>query len=721
MRVRLGNSLIILVCTGGLLAADWPQWRGAEHTGASEQKNLISRWSPEGENLLWRVSFTGRSTPVVLNGRVCVVGRVGEETTKQEQVVCFDSQTGKLLWEKRFNVFLTTVPFPRVGWASLAGDPETGNLYFHGVGGLLIGFAGDGRILWQHSLSEEFGRYSGFGGRTFTPIVDGDLVVLGFVSGNWGAHTAPRHRYYAFDKRTGEVVWVSDPGRRPADLNTYSTPVAAEIGGKRLLIGGNGDGSVYALKIGTGELVWSFQLSQRGLNASVVVEGHRVFAGHSEENLDSSVMGRLVAIDGRGTGDVTQTRELWRRDGLTAGFASPAVYQGRVYAINNSANLYVLSSQTGKSLGEVSLGTVGKGSPVIADGKLFATEVNGRFHVLSLETLEILNTVQLSMASDRYAEIYGSPAIAEGRVYFASEEGLYCLGKTGPEATPTAAAPEGEVAGLRIKPGELLAWAGQEFSLSLGGFDANGRHLGDLKAESWTVPSTLGQIGSDGILRVDPTGNGQVGTVTGIWGGLEAQARVRAFPSLPWSEDFEEIELGKFPSHWIGAAGKFGVIELEDGNRVLEKPRAGRGIQRSYVYVGHPEMSRYSVQVDLLGVPNPRRKPDVGLIANRYILSLEGNYQRLSVHSWASEKRMYSAVEFPWEGGAWYTMKMRVGVAAGEALIEGKVWRRDEAEPDDWTIQVRDGLPNNTGTPGLYGQSYANIYYDNLEVTSDQE
>ena len=132
-------------------------------------------------------------------------------------------------------------------------------------------------------------------------------------------------------------------------------------------------------------------------------------------------------------------------------------------------------------------------------------------------------------------------------------------------------------------------------------------------------------------------------------------------------------------------------------------------------------MSGYSVQVDLLGVPNPRRKPDVGLIANRYILSLEGNYQRLSVHSWASEKRMYSAVEFPWEGGVWYTMKMRVGVAEGEALIEGKVWRRDEAEPDDWTIQVRDGLPNNAGTPGLYGQSYANIYYDNLEVKSDQE
>ena len=251
-------TLLLILFSASVLAGDWAAWRGPNHDGASEETGLVSTWSTEGENLLWRVDFVGRSTPVVLDGRVCVVGRVGEGVDKQEQVACFDAQSGKLLWEHRLNVFLTSVPFPRVGWASLAADLETGNIYFHGVGGLFICFDRNGKTLWERSLTEEFGRYSGYGGRTFTPVVDEDLVILGIVTSSWGDLVVPRHRYFAFDKLTGQVAWVATPGGAPADLNTYSTPVVAEIDGKRLLIAGNGDGGVYAMKVRTGEKVWGF-------------------------------------------------------------------------------------------------------------------------------------------------------------------------------------------------------------------------------------------------------------------------------------------------------------------------------------------------------------------------------------------------------------------------------------------------------------------------------
>ena len=59
-------------------AADWPNWRGPQVNGTSTATGLISNWSREGENLIWRRDFTGRSTPVVLKGRVCANGRVGE-------------------------------------------------------------------------------------------------------------------------------------------------------------------------------------------------------------------------------------------------------------------------------------------------------------------------------------------------------------------------------------------------------------------------------------------------------------------------------------------------------------------------------------------------------------------------------------------------------------------------------------------------------------------
>ncbi|NJL27499.1 MAG: PQQ-binding-like beta-propeller repeat protein, partial [Thermoanaerobaculia bacterium] len=142
-------------------------------------------------------------------------------------------------------------------------------------------------------------------------------------------------------------------------------------------------------------------------------------------------MGRVVAIDGTGSGDITATKELWRVNELTAGFPSPVIKDGILYIVDNSANLHAYDSKTGAELWSYSLGTVGKGSPVWADGKLYATETNGNFHILkpSREGVEKLDHDFITMpAGDRHAEIYGSPAIAYGRIFFTTEEGIYCLG-----------------------------------------------------------------------------------------------------------------------------------------------------------------------------------------------------------------------------------------------------------------------------------------------------
>ena len=68
------------------------------------------------------------------------------------------------------------------------------------------------------------------------------------------------------------------------------------IGDQRLLIDGNADGGIYALNVHTGQKVWAFPLSKRGINSSIVVDGDMVYASHSEENVDGSVaMGRAAS------------------------------------------------------------------------------------------------------------------------------------------------------------------------------------------------------------------------------------------------------------------------------------------------------------------------------------------------------------------------------------------------------------------------------------------
>jgi hypothetical protein len=64
-------------------------------------------------------------------------------------------------------------------------------------------------------------------------------------------------------------------------------------------------------------------------------------------------------------------------------------------------------------------------------------------------------------------------------------------------------------------------------------------------------------------------------------------------------------------------------------------------------------------------------------------------------------------------------MKMRVDVETDRAIVLGKAWRRGEPEPETWSIEAEDPLPNRQGAPGIYGYSAAPIYYDNLRLEID--
>ena len=729
--LTVGAGLVALA-VGSVLAEEWPDWRGPRQNGTSLETGLVSSWSQDGTNLIWKAPLIGRSTPVVVDGRVCVMSRTDDaRNLRQERVACYDAGTGKQLWEHRYNVYHTTVPFNRVAWGSPVADPPTGNLYTLGVAGQLHAYDPAGQIVWSHFLTEEYGRQSGYGGRTQSPIVDGDLVIVAVVNTGWGAQSAPRDRYFAFDKRTGELVWVSTPGKNPEDFNNQSVPVVTEIGGQRLLINGNADGRIYALRVGTGEKVWEFQLSKRGINSNVVVDGNMVYATHSEENVDGATMGRVVAIDGTGTGDVTKTHERWRADEVEVGYSTPTAGDGRLYVVDNGANLIALEAKTGRHLWSHSLGTVGKGSPVLADGKLYVTEVNGHFLIVAPgpDGARELDREAIAMPEGRHAEMYGSPAVADGRIYFTTEEGLYCIGdkskpyrrsKPAPKPAP-APAPKGEgpAASLQVVPAEVLVRPGEAAKFRARTFDAKGRLIGEVAA-TWALDGVTGSLDpASGQVVLDPKTPFQAGSVTATAGGLAASARVRAIADLPWSFDFESTPEGRAPVWWIGGGNPW-QIRTVDGNKVLVKVVRDVGLLRNETYLGWPTASNYTIQADVWAEKKGRKIPDMGLIANGYTLDLMGGNQQLQLRSWASEQRNSKEIAFAWEPGAWLTMKLRVEVRANGCHVAGKVWPRDTAEPAEWTIEVDDPLPIASGSPGLIGYSPVEIHYDDIRVTKNE-
>ena len=99
-------------------AADWPEWRGPSRDGHSTETNLPGKWSPKGENLAWRIPIGSRSSPVVFGNRIYLNTPTGDPANTQERLVALDAETGKIVWERRFSLYLSDVPQHRSSWAS---------------------------------------------------------------------------------------------------------------------------------------------------------------------------------------------------------------------------------------------------------------------------------------------------------------------------------------------------------------------------------------------------------------------------------------------------------------------------------------------------------------------------------------------------------------------------------------------------------------------------
>ena len=732
--------VLLLAAAVSARAADWAEWRGPARDGVSPEKGLPAQWSPAGENLAWKAPHGGRSTPVVMGGRVFLVNTADKGERMQERVMAFDADTGKVLWEHRFNIYLSDVPPHRVGWASPVGDPQTGNVYAVGVGGHLVALSGeDGKLVWERSLGEDFGLLTTHGGRTVSPIIDGDLVITSGVTFSWGAHHRGLHRWLAFDKRTGETVWTSAPGARPYDT-TYAAPIIANVNGTRLLIQGASDGWVHAIKPQTGEPVWRIEVSKRGLNTGVVVHGTTAILTHSEENLASSEMGLMAALDASLKGELKMSQLKWHAYGWQGGFSSPVLDGERMYQIDNGANLAAFDVNTGKQLWLQNLGTIQRASPVLADGKLYVGTENGKFFILepSATGAKVLDEDQLGTAQVPETVI-ASVAVSDGRVFLVSDTALYAIGKkrvtktdaaTIPAGFRATAGPDAKVAHVQVIPADLILKPGESADFRVQLFDGSGKALPLSQAASWSLEQLKGSVSEVEKNKGHEAGFGrftaakdavvQTGEVRATVNGVVGAARVRVVPPLPWDENFDAMAVDTFPQHWTNAGMKFVVREV-DGKKVLVKTTEGSSLlSRARAFMGPAEMSNYTVEADVFATQKRRQQGDAGVVAQRYALVLFGNGQKLELSPWQPETARVASVPFEWKPGTWYRLKLQVENVPGGVRARGKVWPAGQAEPAAWTVERTDPIGNRQGSPGIFGSALAEIYFDNLKVYANR-
>jgi outer membrane protein assembly factor BamB len=713
------------------LAGDWPEWRGPSRDGISTEKGLPEKWALSGEGLAWSAPFGARSSPVILGDHLYLLNTYTKGDAVQERLVCLNADTGKPLWERRFNVFQSDVPMHRIAWASPAADAETGNVYVLGGGGTLLGFNKDGKQLWERSINQEFNLFTTHGGRTVSPVIDGDLVIIASASSSWGTQSNRAHRFMAFDKRTGDCIWVSSPGGRPYDT-TYSTPIVADVNGTRLLIAGSGDGSVHAMKAQTGEPVWSFEAAKRGINTGVVMSGKYALVTHSEENFDTSEMGLVAAVDASGHGKLGKANVKWAVTGVQAGYSTPIADGDRVYVVDNGSNLFAFDSMGGKQLWKQNLGSIQKASPVVADGKIYVGSESGKFWILRphQDRCEVLSEVDMpisnqGLASERVPEpILASAAVARGRVYVVSSDHLYAIGPKqarNVEGSHPAPLPKGEgnPAWVQVEPTELTLKPGQTVKLHARLFDDKGRFIREDNA-TWALEGLKGDM-AGGSFTAASANTGQAGTIKATVGNISGVGRARVVPNFPWEENFESMAENSTPTWWVGAtAGKYQVATL-DGQKVMAKVPNETLFKRMRIFIGSPESSDYTVEADVRAAEKRRQQGDIGIIGQTYSLVLFGNRQRIEIWPWQENTHRVLSFPFEWKPDTWYHLKLKVqNQADGTTHIQGKAWKTGDPEPGQWIIDKVDDIPNRKGSPGLFSDAQFGAYFDNLKVTANQ-
>ncbi len=140
---------------------------------------------------------------------------------------------------------------------------------------------------------------------------------------------------------------------------------------------------------------------------------------------DRPNQGHLQAIRLDGSGDVTGTHRVWKRDDVGVFVSSLAEYQGRVYLLRPRGNIVCLDPTTGSTIWTGSLPRTNASyyaSPVIANGVLYAAREDG-----VVFAVRVRDKFELLSENPMHERIIASPAVADGRLLLRGDEHLFCI------------------------------------------------------------------------------------------------------------------------------------------------------------------------------------------------------------------------------------------------------------------------------------------------------
>jgi outer membrane protein assembly factor BamB len=372
------------ICSLLLLAAaaraDWPQFRGPTGDGHATAKGLPLTWS-ETENIKWKVEIPHRgwSTPVVMGGQVWITTATldGHDFF----AICLDAATGKILFNEK--LFHCDNPEPLGNavncYASCSAAVEPGRVYVHfGTYGTACLDTKTFKTLWQRTDIN----CRHYRGPSSSVVLFENLVILTMDGADVQYHIA-------LDKQTGKTIWKTNRSvlfddsigfakfAKDGDLRKgHSTPLIVTLAGKLQMLS-PGAKAGYAYDPRTGKELWRIEYQTSWSSAPMIV-------AFRDLALVITGLGKteLYAVRADGKGDITKTHVAWKLDKGIAKTASPVVVDNLFYMVRDDGVITCLDPATGDQVWSQPVGGTFAGSPVYADGRLYFANQQGKTFVL---------------------------------------------------------------------------------------------------------------------------------------------------------------------------------------------------------------------------------------------------------------------------------------------------------------------------------------------------
>ena len=219
----------------------------------------------------------------------------------------------------------------------------------------------------------------------------------------------------------------------------YTTPLVIQHQGKEsILVWGAEHLTIHDAT--DGQVVWSCGNFNPEANklwpaiASPVIVGDMVVIAYGRNDRG---IPRLHGIRLTGSGDVTETNHVWKRDDVGTFVPTPVVYQGRVILVRDRGEVACIDPATGKTIwsGEFPKNRANfYASPLIAGDKLYAPREDGTVFVAS-----VANDHSKSWPRTTWREsVIGSPVPAANRLLIRGEKHLFCIAAEYTGALPMA-------------------------------------------------------------------------------------------------------------------------------------------------------------------------------------------------------------------------------------------------------------------------------------------